>query len=262
MKYIKCIILVFFLTPICCFASTNTFQRTNDNLIVPNDVIVDSSNINAILKTPAVSSMEKIYDYANLYSDKEEKKLFQQISQYIEKTNIDAVLVTTKNLNGFSLSDYAYHFYDYNDFKNSGVIFVVYIDNLEPHVFMGSNGLAASIYSDVYIQQVLKYFIKDAKSKNYYEATGDYYRILDELYKGDGEYRVNSKGEVVKIVPWIEIVIIAISLSFIVTFMILSLLKRKRKKFFRNLFVEKLNNDTLMVKLESDDLIDTLVNNK
>ena len=54
------------------FASTNTYTRTNDNLLVPEDVTVTSNNINDILKTPAVFSSEKIYDFADLYTDNEE----------------------------------------------------------------------------------------------------------------------------------------------------------------------------------------------
>ena len=134
MRYIKYVLIIFFLVPITCMASTNTYQRTRENLIVPKDVIVDNNNINDILNTPAVSSMEKVYDYANLYSEEEENNLFQQISDYIDKSSIDVALVTTRDLNGFSLSDYAYHFYDYNDFKDSGVVFVIYIDSVEPHI--------------------------------------------------------------------------------------------------------------------------------
>lgn len=262
MKYIRFAFLVFFLVPICCLASTNTFQRTKDNLIVPNDVIVDNNNINDILNTPAVSAMEKVYDYADLYSVEQENKLYQQISQYIDKTKLDAVLVTTKNLNGYSLSDYAYHFYDYNEFKDSGVVFVIYVDNMEPHIFMGNSGLATSIYTDAYVRQILSYVYKDIKSKNYYQATDDYFRILDGLYKGEGEYRVNNKGEVVKAIPWIEITVLALSLTFLFVFSMLSILKRKHVKFFGGLLDSKLDNNTLVVKMEDDKIVDNVITSK
>ena len=262
MKYIKFALLIFFLVPISCFASTNTYQRTMENLIVPKDVIVDNNNINDILSTPAVSSMEKVYDYADLYSEEEEKKLYKQISKYINNTNIDVALVTTKDLNGFSLSDYSYHFYDYNDFENNGVIFVIYVDNIEPHIFMGNSGVATSIYTDDYIKQILSYVYKDINAKNYFQGTTDYFRIIDGLYQGGGEYRVNAKGKVVKFIPWIEIVVLAGSLSFLIILGILSILKRKYKKIFKNVLDSKLDNNTLVVKMEYDKLVDTMVSNK
>ena len=86
MKKIKFVVfwfILFFIFSINVNASSNTYTRSNNNLLVPKDVIVTSENINAILNTPAVSSSEKIYDFANLLTDAEEKKLFKEINEYI-----------------------------------------------------------------------------------------------------------------------------------------------------------------------------------
>ena len=77
MKYIKLLIvfILFISIPKNCLASTNTLTRTREKPLVPDRVIVDENNIDEILLTPAVSSNEKIYDFAELYTEEEEKKL-------------------------------------------------------------------------------------------------------------------------------------------------------------------------------------------
>ena len=116
MKYIRYIVLsfvMFFIFTINTNASTNTYIRTSDNLLVPSDVVVDSNNINNIMKTPSVSSSEKLYDFADLLTDSEEEKLVKRINKYVNSSTIDVAIVTTNDLLGFSIDDYAYNFYDY-----------------------------------------------------------------------------------------------------------------------------------------------------
>ena len=126
MKYFKLfIIMLFLISPYKVLASTNTFTRTIEKPLVPADVLVREDNIQDIMKTPAVSASEKIYDYADLYSEQQEKDLFKKITDFIDESKIDVAIVTTNNQNGYGIRDYAYNFYDYNDFKIEGIIFVI-----------------------------------------------------------------------------------------------------------------------------------------
>src|SRR5574344_564031 len=131
-KFIIFGLFIFFIVNNNVFASTNTYIRTKEAPLVPKDVVVDENNINNILNTPAVSSSEKVYDYADLLTDDEEKKLVTNINEYISNSIIDVAIVTTNNLNGYSISDYAYNFYDYNDFMSDGVVFVIKVGGSEP----------------------------------------------------------------------------------------------------------------------------------
>ena len=99
MKNIKLILVFVFLFFITnnVYASINTYTRDENNLMVPSDVRVTDENKNDILKTPAVSAKEKVYDYADLYTDEEEKELFSIISHYIGSSEYDSALVTTKD---------------------------------------------------------------------------------------------------------------------------------------------------------------------
>jgi uncharacterized protein len=232
---------------------------------VPSDVTVDSNNYNDILNTPSVSSSEKIYDFADLYTDSEEKDLFSYISDYIKNTNIDVCIVTTNNLNGFGISDYAYNFYDYNDFLEEGVVFVISVANTEPEIFMGNSGKSDgdvfTIYSDSRINQTLAYVYKDIASGNYYTASLNYIKILDGFYSKDrgGNYRVDEDGNIVKEIPWIEIVILALAITFIIVLIFIYKLTNNGKFSYKNILEEKLNSKTLMVKNNGDVLIDSVI---
>lgn len=258
-----CIFISFFFFNMNCFASVNSYIRTDNNLLVPKDVVVDSNNIEAIRKTPAVSSSEKIYDYANLLTDSEEKKIYDKLYEYIKETNIDVAIVTTNDLAGFSIADYSYNFYDYNDFMDDGVVFVVYVTSLEPEIYMGNSGDQSGkvfeIYTDTRINQTLEYVYKDISLGEYYSALNDYVNILDGFYRiDDGNYKVDKEGKIVKNIPWIEIVVLSAALTFIIIVILLYRLNNKKKKTFN--IESKINVSTLMVKTDSDNLID--VNNE
>ncbi len=263
MKYIRLFIVAFFsflILPKCCFASTNTYQRTREKLLIPNDVVA-GNNINDILNTPAVSSDEKIYDFAELLSDNQEKKLLNKINDFMNNSEMDTAFVTTNDLNGFSLSDYAYHFYDYNDFKDNGVIFVIYMDEAEPRIFMGNGGKASTIYTDSIIKQTLGYVYKNISVKNYYQAVDDYYTILNGFYdRSQGEkkeYKIGSNGDFVVAVPWLEIIILSLSLTFMIVFLLISIMKKKIQKKHGDILDKRLDMTTLIVKTEHDQYVDT-----
>lgn len=265
MKIIICAFTMFFLFNINCFASVNSYTRTEANLLVPNDVVVDANNKSNILKTPAVSSSEKIYDYADLFTDDEEKKIFEKLYDYAKETKFDAVVVTTKDLKGFSISDYSNNFYDYNDFMNDGTIFVICMSGNEPEIYMGNSGDHSGkifeVYSDSRINQTLEYVYKDISTGNYSKAINDYINILDGFYRIDngGNYKVDKEGKIVKSIPWIEIIILSVTLTFIIV--VLLLYKINRKKGVVVNFEKCINSDTLMVRTDSDKLIDSLMSN-
>ncbi len=260
--------LIVFLFPLGVFASTNTYTRTPEKLLVPNDVIVDSNNIQAILQTPAVASSEKIYDFADLYSDKEEKALFSKITDYIDETGIDLVIVTTKDLKGFGIRDYAYHFYDYNDFKRDGVIFVIHMGGEEPEIFMGNSGDKAgkvfSVYTDVRIGQTLKYVYQDIKNNNYYDATADYIKILQGFFNLDqnGDYHLDENGSIIRSIPWTEMVILSFAVTFIFVVLLIYRIRGNNRLDFKDDLDNKIDETTLVVKIEMDDYIGTSVKKK
>ena len=271
MKKVNLFIIVFLLLfiPIQCFASTKTFTRTKDNPLVPKDVVVNENNINDILKTPSVSAVERVYDYANLFTDEQEYDLYKKLYEYTDSTYIDSLVITTNDLKGFNIDQYAYNFYNYNDFKTEGVIFVIYIDsNRNANIFMGNSGEKTgkvfATYTDERIKQILEYLYKDIKKGNYYTATDNYITIIKGFadLNHSGDYRINSSGSIVKIIPWLEISVLSFALTFIAVVLLMYKLNGIGKFAYVQGVSKNVNSSTLKVKLESDELIDTTLTNK
>lgn len=264
MKYFKlfiCFIFSFFLFRKDCLA-INDNTRSRDNLLVPSDVNVLENNINDILRTPAVDSKEKIYDFSSKLTSQENKKLKDKINDFIKNTRMDVSIVITNDLLGFSIDEYSKNFYDYNDFLDEGVILVIYLNDDEPEIYMGNNGLKDSdifnIFTDERINQILSYIYKDIENKNYNKAIDDYINILDGFYRLNGNLKVSSEGKIIKIIPWIEIIIIALSITFIIDVLLILKVNRNKKRI--NL-EEKIDKSSLIIKNCGDKLISNNVSN-
>ena len=137
--------------------------------------------------TPSVDSSEKIYDYADLLTDEEEKDLKIKIDEYINKNNLDLVLVTIDK-NPYGVSDeftqtYAQDFYDYNDFgigsTYDGVLVLIDMDNRYPYIV--TTGQAILLYDDNRID-IIHNLAYD------YLASGEYYNAFYSYVDSIGDY--------------------------------------------------------------------------
>jgi len=268
MKNIKWILLLILLcAPTIVFASTNTFTRTEEKPLVPKDVVVTSENIGRILKTPAVSAAEKIYDFADLYSDQEERDLYKAIDDYIDKTGIDLVIVTTNSLNGYDMEEYASYFYDYNDFKVEGVLFLLCADpSVSDYMLVSGDqtGIARTTYSDIITRQTIRteHIWNHFQRGDYYEGTDNYIKIINGFYDNshnDGELVIREDGSVVRLIPWMEIIILTVSLSFIATILCVFQITGNNKIKYKDNLTDKIDEKTLVFRTESDEYIGTSI---
>lgn len=247
------------------YADVDVIPRTEENPLVPDGVAVDDSNRDIILKTPAVDASKKIYDFADLLTDKEEYKLYLSLKKYTKETHLDAIVVTTDDLLDLNFDEYVNNFYFYNKFDINAVIFVISVAEEKPNLFMAGHGeKAESIYSDSRISETLKYIYNDVKKEDYYKVVDDYVNILFGFYNLDreGNYRVNRNGNVVIAIPYIEISIIACSLTII--FIIISFIKLMSMNRLSSSFhyTDLLDSSSMSVITDTDEMIDTVVSDK
>ena len=242
MKYIKIFILMislFFIGIVNCYA--------DDDLLVTNKYEVKEN--------------QKLFDFADIYSKSEEKKLEKKINSYYKSSSIDSIILTTKALDGKVLSEYASAFYKKNRFKENTILFVIYINDVEPQIYMyGVGDKTTKYYTDERIEQILKYVYDYVDNKKYYEATDKYLTIIDGFYKIDNDnYYLDSDGKIVKYIPWIEIIILSIALTFIIVMIFIYRIKSNNKIVNKNVLDDKLDSNTIIVSTVKDELIDTVV---
>ena len=119
----------------------------------------------------ALDTTLKVYDNAEILTDEEETLLRESINNYIEKYNMDMILVTEKNNTAGSAKKYAEDFYDYNGFgigrTNDGVLFIIDLTEGYKDIYMTTTGEAIKMYDDNRIDSILD-GVADEKDNGYY----------------------------------------------------------------------------------------------
>lgn len=263
MKYFKLfIIIILGMFPVLVCGKPDTYDRTKEEIGVPDDVVVDSKNLDDILKTPLINPDDRVYDFAELYSEEEERKLYASLRAFTDTTHLDLIILTIDDLDGYSISDYSNNFYDYNEFRDDGISFLIYKGEKEPEIYIGNHGKrdnkVFSIYTDERLNEILSYIYPTIHSSKYYKGSDDCIRVLLDYYQTDvkGKYEINEEGEVVRRIDWISIIIFSCSMTFIIVFIILRLM-RKTYIVPRDNIQGKVNKYSLRIKLVHDKLVDT-----
>ncbi len=235
------------------YASTNTFERTNENLLVQDYISVNDSNINDILNTPAVDASEKIYDFADLFSDSEESKLYDKVLNYIRESKLDMAIVTINENNKMDSTAYADDFYDYNDFgyenSNSGLLFLIDMDNRE--IYITTTGDGIDKYPDSVINSILDYVYTFMSNEKYYEGCSSFLSLASSYASLDSSqyssYTINSNGQLVKNYRPLAIVLI---FAIVGDAIIIFIMVRMNKMVFKAASSRQyLNNKTKSAKV-------------
>lgn len=261
-KYFLVIVIsfIFGIMPVC--ASTNTFTRTEDNLLIPSDITVTSSNLDNILNTPAIDASEKIYDFADLLTSSEEEEIYQQVDQFINKTNFDLAIVTINDNNKLSAREYADDFYDYNDFgmdaEYSGVLFLVDMDTHE--IYMSTTGKAITMYNDFRIDTTLDAIYQEFSDGHYMQGITKFVTIIENYdtiglpSNKDSKYAISDRGEIYREFPWL----IVLGAPLVITIVVMGIMIHKNKLVrVATSSREYLDKDSLKTRVVSDRLIST-----
>ncbi len=188
-----------------------------------------------LLSLTAVScfATEKAYvnDYACLLTEQENTKLDEYLSRNSEQTNMDIVFVTVSgdysqyvSTSPASIAEFADDYYDYNGYKDDGLVFVIDIKNREYYV--STSGYAIYVYGDKTLNKLFDLI-------DGYMYSGDYYGaavcVADFTYS---EYK-KAQGEpggsgVAKEFP-VQYIYISLVVGFIVGLIIVLVKKSKMK---------------------------------
>lgn len=219
-------------------ASTETYTRTENNLGVSEKIFITPWKRETILNTPKVNSSEKIYDFADLYSEEEEIKLYNSVNNFIIETNMDMAIVTIDENPKDNAMKYADDFYDYNDFGFdgvfSGVLFLIDMDTKE--IWMSTTGNAILIYNDERINDILDYVINYKKNSDY--KSTDIFIEQCRLYaskgilEGNENYYIDAQGRYrknLKNIDYVVAIIASAIMGAVITTIIVLKQKDKRK---------------------------------
>lgn len=180
MKKIFVLFISLFLLVLPVYASTNTYSRTTTDLKVPKKIKYKSSMEHNVLLTPSVNANEKIYDFAELLTEEEEKQLYDKVKEFIANTNLDLAIVTINTNVKDSTQEYADDFYDYNDFSIDGLAFVIDMQNRI--FYISTAGKAMLYYDDYRIEYILSALDQEMYNHEYFNACNTLISQLTEYY--------------------------------------------------------------------------------
>ena len=196
----------------------------------------------------AFDKTEKIYDYAQILTEKEENKLKIGIDKYINKHNLDMVIVTVKHHSHDNLQNYMNEFYVKNDFgiesNIDGIIIVIDLKDKKENIGMKTFGIANSLYNEEKIKTILTEINKEK----------EYYKKLDKFIDYSNKYIEDNDSENITIssilssINWLATIIISLILPLIL--IIICLLKSKEIKKSENKNYIKENSIVIDIKKE------------
>lgn len=197
-------ISAYILLPTTVNAEVTTYNREElKNYGVNKKWNINTNNKDNILKTYAVDSNQKIYDFSNVLTDEEEQKLTERMHNFTEKYKIDIVILTdnyqyTKDSQN---TTFATDFYDYNDFginyeKYDGVMLFRNTYEQNPYFDAYSFGNAQLYFYDTRLSNTLDYIYDDIHNEAYYSGFNKFIDKMEEYYNEGKltDYYVDESG--------------------------------------------------------------------
>lgn len=212
----------------------------------------------------ALDTSVKVYDYAEVLSEFEEKQLQGLVQEYIEEYDMDMVLVTVKEHTKSSTKVYAEDFYDYNEFgigdTNDGIIFVIDFSFGYTDIYISTTGEAIRMYDDERINDMLDN-IAMSKDFGYYSMFTSF--IMDaDTYADFGipdsnvDTVIDKFGNLVykKRIHWVLITVISLIAPSIVVLVFVLKNKMVRKSINANYY---LDNESVVIDQRKDRFINS-----
>lgn len=202
------IFLLILCVPVNAKPYVGDYERTEDNNYGNNKKWkITNKNRKNLMSTPYVDASKRIYDYAEVLTDEEEKQIKALIDEFVEKSKMDMVILTIDyNYSKDSENEtIAADFYDYNDFgmnlnnKNSGVLLLRNNNSSDPYFNIYTFGDAQLYFTYGRLENTYDYIYPSIKSKNHFAGFKDFvYKMQDFYEKGIPDetenYYVDNEG--------------------------------------------------------------------
>lgn len=235
-------ISAYILLPTTVNAEVTTYNREElKNYGVNKKWNINTNNKDNILKTYAVDSNQKIYDFSNVLTAEEEQKLTERMHNFTEKYKIDIVILTDnyQYTEDSQNTTFATDFYDYNDFginyeKYDGVMLFRNTYEQNPYFDAYSFGNAQLYFYDTRLSNTLDYIYDDIHSEAYYSGFNKFIDKMEEYYNEGKltDYYVDESGFLQKQKTasyYLKMIGLSMIIALVITGIIIYILIKKNK---------------------------------
>lgn len=239
-------ISAYILLPITVNAEVKTYNREElENYGVNKKWNINTNNKDNILKTYAVDSNQKIYDFSDVLTDEEEQKLTDRMYDFTEKYKIDIVILVDnyQYTQDSQNTTFATDFYDYNDFginfeKYDGVMLFRNTYEQNPYFDAYSFGNAQLYFYDTRLSNALDYIYDDLHDESYYEGFNKFIDKMEEYYNEGKltDYYVDDSGFLQKQKTssyYLKMIGLSMLIALIITGIIIYILIKKNKMILK-----------------------------
>ena len=130
---------------------------------------------------PRVSGKPRVYDGAGLLSSDEASSLTKKLKDLSNKHNMDIIVLTSDTLNGMDTDNYADDFYDYNGYRDDGVLLFISMSTSE--MYISTKGRGTDYITDYGIDYIFDQISGDLSSGRFYDACLKYADQTDKMLK-------------------------------------------------------------------------------
>lgn len=166
----------------------------------------------------------KVYDYAQVLTEKEESKLKKDIDKFIGKYNFDMAIVTVKHYEQETLDEYMNLFYIKNDFgigtNKDGIIAVLDLKNDNNIVGIKTFGNVKNYYSESEIKSIINDIQKEKNNYKKLEVFID--GAFNYVDKFEDNYGDNN---ILLLLNWVQVITLSILIPTIIV--IIGIFKNK-----------------------------------
>ncbi|MBQ6125959.1 MAG: TPM domain-containing protein [Erysipelotrichaceae bacterium] len=130
---------------------------------------------------PRVSGKPRVYDGAGLLGSDEVSSLTRKLKDLSDRHDMDILVLTSDSLNGMDTDNYADDFYDYNGYKDDGVLLFISMSTSE--MYISTKGRGTDYITDYGIDYIFGQISDDLSSDRFYDAFVKYADLTDGLIR-------------------------------------------------------------------------------
>lgn len=202
----------------------------------------------------AFDNTVKVYDYAQVLPEKKEQELKEEVNNYINKYNVDMVIVTVKYYKQIKLEDYMNLFYNQNEFgkgiNKDGIILVIDLKENNNTVGIKTYGKAKNLYSENEIKNIINNVNGE---KKYYNKLFSFIRYSNKyISESDSNYNIVNKSK--SHINWLEIILPSLVISAMGVVIVLF---KKRKVTNNKIVNNHVKEDSVVINKTEDKFITT-----
>lgn len=118
----------------------------------------------------SVSDMERLTDYADILTEDQEELLNDKLTLMSTKCDIDIIVMSISNANGYDLDFYVDSVYKNGSYAKDTVLLAVNMDPYNREILVQGHGECQDYINNKRAQSITDSMVSDMKAENYYDG--------------------------------------------------------------------------------------------